>query len=180
MTWMVDGSSLGTTSSEQTMAWPLRVGDAPHRGARRGRTARRSRGGGQVNDRSRYFAARRWDPHRPRGPPGSVSPRAPHSSATRTTPTSVSGSRGVTPNSCVLSTLASVVEAIKPSHNPDGQRPERLAQDEQDDVASRGAERHADADLLRAPRNEVRHDAVDADGREHEADRRRAASTGRC
>ena len=26
ITWMVDGLSLGTTSSEQTMAWPLRVG----------------------------------------------------------------------------------------------------------------------------------------------------------
>ena len=41
-------------------------------------------------------------------------------------------------------------------------------------VARRGAERHADADLARAPRHQVRLDTVDADQREQHCDARRA------
>ena len=42
-------------------------------------------------------------------------------------------------------------------------------------VAAPGAERHADADLLRPLRHRVRQHAVDADRREHQRDRRRTA-----
>ena len=45
------------------------------------------------------------------------------------------------------------------------------ADDEREHVLPAGAERHADADLLRALRHRVRQHAVDADRREHQRDR---------
>lgn len=46
-----------------------------------------------------------------------------------------------------------------------------LSEDEAEDVANLGAEGHADADLVRALRDEAGDHAVDANGGEHEAER---------
>ena len=55
-----------------------------------------------------------------------------------------------------------------PRPTPTTVRRARLADCEQEDVAARGAKRHADADLVRALRNHVRHHAVDANDREQQ------------
>ena len=55
------------------------------------------------------------------------------------------------------------LDRTTPSNDPDPDRPGRLAEHERDDVAPRGAERHADADLLRPARDEVGDHAVDPD-----------------
>jgi hypothetical protein len=50
-----------------------------------------------------------------------------------------------------------------------------LSSDEPDDVAAARAECHPDADLFRALADRVAHDAVHADRRERERDRRKGA-----
>ena len=54
----------------------------------------------------------------------------------------------------------------------DQRRLEVLDEDQREDVAARGAERHPDADFVRALADRVRGDAVDADGREQQRDHR--------
>jgi hypothetical protein len=60
-------------------------------------------------------------------------------------------------------------------HEPDGEapgeEPRALVHDEREDVAALGAERHADADLLRAPADAERDHGVEPDAGEQQRDR---------
>ena len=71
---------------------------------------------------------------------------------------------------------SSAHDATRPSTSPDADQHQHLAHHQPDDVARHRAERHAHADLARAPRDRVRHHAVEADDREQRrehAERRR-------
>ena len=58
--------------------------------------------------------------------------------------------------------------ATPPIPSPDATSAAALTQHHPDHARARGTERHADANLARALRDEIRHDAVDADSRDHQ------------
>ena len=70
-----------------------------------------------------------------------------------------------------LSTLLlSSHAAAPPTSEADRHQHGGAFQDHADHVPARRAERHADADLVGPLRDEVGHDPVDADGRDHQAE----------
>ena len=82
----------------------------------------------------------------------------------------LSGSVGLTFTSCALMIGVTKNDPTTPIDDADERQPDALDDDELQDVAAAGAERHADADLLRPLLDRVREHAVDADRGEDQRD----------
>jgi hypothetical protein len=76
----------------------------------------------------------------------------------------VAGSLGLTLNNCACSSRVSPNAAAIPTVQADEREPEPLAEHHAENGASRGAERHVDADLLAALAHRVGEDPVRPDG----------------
>ena len=91
------------------------------------------------------------------------------SSATTVVPKAI-GSSGETPKSKSEISRAMPIAASRPTRAADRGQLQRLADDERLDAARVGAERDAQADLARAPRDRERRHAVESNRRKQQRD----------
>ena len=92
------------------------------------------------------------------------------STSSATTPTNVSGSRGATPYSRLAASCVAPRAPIDAEHDADERRRQPVPHREAADVLGPRAERHANADLVRALRDLVADHGRETDGREHQCD----------